>query len=60
MPATNEAKSEDGKIKITAYIPISTNTRLDIYKATRRGEYKQDIIAEAVEYFLDEMEVKKA
>ena len=61
MAASNEPKKakEEPLFKLSALIPIKTNMRLDIFKARNSGLSKQDIVTDAIEYYLDELGVEK-
>lgn len=55
---SNPAK-EEKKFKLSVMIPERLNIRLNLYKARRNDEDKQDIVTEALIFFLDEMEVEQ-
>ncbi|MGR9527716.1 hypothetical protein ACSS31_29070 (plasmid) [Priestia megaterium] len=50
---------EEKKFKLSVMIPERLNIRLNLYKARRNDEDKQDIVTEALIFFLDEMEVEQ-
>lgn len=53
----NQAKDEE-RFKLSALIPASLNKRLNLFKAKHDMD-KQEIVADALELYLDEMGADK-